>query len=170
MVYDRLFIRIRSFLGNDLVKITNLKFYKQRIGGTEMFFRDGSDSIKSTTLATLEGKSIFQLDFQKDIVIVGRNLSKTPNLYYVKSGCFILMDNNTETTVKESDTFTIGQDQSYTIKCVNEGSLLEFESSTPKFFRPVGPAIETAKINGDEKGHTCDEKPLWVQRRKVGTI
>jgi len=84
--------------------------------------------IITTTLASSDGKRINELKFQNGISMTGRNLSKTPTLYYVKKGYFICNQN----VYKEGDTFTFNPDQEYTIKSMDNSILLEFESSLPE--------------------------------------
>jgi hypothetical protein len=84
--------------------------------------------IITTTLASSDGKSINELKFQNGISMTGRNLSKTPTLYYVKKGYLICKQN----VYKEGDTFTINPEQEYTLKSMDNSILLEFESSFPE--------------------------------------
>jgi len=84
--------------------------------------------IITTNLASSGGKSINELKFQNGISMTGKNLSKTPTLYYVKRGYFICNQN----VYKEGDTFTFNSEQEYTITSMDNSILLEFESSLPE--------------------------------------
>ena len=84
--------------------------------------------IITTTLASSDGKCINELKFQNGISMTGKNLCKTPTLYYVKKGYFICNQN----VYKEGDTFTFNPEQEYTIKSMDIIILLEFDSSLPE--------------------------------------
>ena len=95
--------------------------------------------IVTDVLASSGGKSISELKFQYGVTMSGRNLSKTPNLYYVKRGYFICTRNDS-VTYKEGDTFTVEPGENFILTSMDHSILLEFESSVPEFHKVPSPA------------------------------
>lgn len=94
--------------------------------------------IITNVLASSGGKSISELRFQCGITMSGRNLCKTPTLYYVKRGYFICTRTRS-VTYKEGDTFTIQPEEEFVLTSMDHSILLEFESSVPEFHKVPSP-------------------------------
>ena len=86
--------------------------------------------IITNVLASSEGKTISELNFQNGITMSGVNLSTTPTLYYVKRGYFICTRGKSH-IYKEGDTFTLQPREEYVLTSMDHSILLEFESSQP---------------------------------------
>jgi len=151
MVLGRCIIRTQSFLGTDFINpITGLKFF-------HTFNKENMNQIVTTLLTNSQDKSIYQLDFQDGVTMEGKNLSKTPTLYYVKKGTFACGPKDIR-IFKEGDTFSFKPNESYILVSSGDASLLEFESSLPQATYDE----ETKMMNEDD---ICKKSKLWVQCR-----
>jgi len=114
--------------------------------------------VKTTRLTSSQDKSIYQLDFQDGVTMEGKNLTKTPTLYYVKKGMFACGRKNMKDIriFKEGDTFSFEAQESYILVSSGDASLLEFESSLPQATYDE----ETKMMNEDD---ICKKSKLWVQ-------